>query len=92
MKILITYILISTSIFASSHSCLTYMNEMNKAQDELVIYIAEGMNADANIAAKHAKAMAIKSKVNCSDVKAASSFDFNSKIQEFSAIQKKYKR
>lgn len=86
--ILISFI---TLLNANQTNCIFYMNESGKGQDEIAMYIANGLHNEVYEIAQRTLKNTIKAKVECADVKQLKNFDFNAKIVEIKSIADKYK-
>jgi len=67
------------------------MKESGKGQDEIAMYIVNGLNNEVYEIAQRTLKSTIRAKVECADVAQLQNFDFDTKIFEIKSIADKYK-
>lgn len=67
------------------------MTESGKGQDEIAMYIINGLYNEVYETAQRTLKNTIKAKIECSDVESANNFNFDTKIVEIKSIADKYK-
>ena len=91
MRKLLIFILFATLLNASKASCIFHMKESGKGQDEIAMYIVNGLHNEVYETAQRTLKNTIKAKIECADVESMKNFDFDTKIVEIKSVADKYK-